>query len=183
MKKLTAVLLAFTLLVTTLPLQAAARSGKLDGAIAAETRAIAVEIEEEGVVLLKNEDNALPLGDKHVNVFGAGSVQPFYGGGDTMLTGIWSLQKPSHIIAMKNACRRDPVGFGAALRDSVKHLCQAKMKTKAFLHPERTYDDSFLGSLVSLSEWQFAFPYTVSALRYLLNNLTNMVIYLFRYIL
>ncbi len=80
MKKLTAVLLAFTLLITALPLQAAARSGKLDDVIAAETQATAVEIEEEGVVLLKNEDNALPLGDKRVNVFGAGSVQPFYGG-------------------------------------------------------------------------------------------------------
>ncbi len=126
------------------------------------------------------------ISDYSSNFTGKGYMSPVnavYGGGDTMLTGIWSLQKPSHIIAMKNACQRDPVGFGTALRESVKHLCQAKMKTKAFLYPERTYDDSFLGSLVKLSEWQFTFPYSVSALRYLLNNLTNMVIYLFRYIL
>ena len=56
------------------------KSGKLDADIAAQTRAVAVEIESEGVVLLKNEENALPLGDKRVNVFGAGSVAPFYGG-------------------------------------------------------------------------------------------------------
>ncbi|MBQ9552921.1 MAG: glycoside hydrolase family 3 protein [Clostridia bacterium] len=126
------------------------------------------------------------ISDYSSNFTGEGYMSPVnavYGGGDTMLTGIWSLQKPSQFIAMKRAYERDPVGFGSALRESVKHLCQAKMSTKAFLHPERTYDDSFLGSLVSLSEWQFSFPYSLSMLRYLLNNLTNMVIFLFRYIL
>ena len=71
----------------------------------------------------------------------------------------------------------------AALRESVRRLCSAKMRTKAFLHPERVYDDSFLGSLVSPAEWDFSFPYTSSALRYVLNNILNTVIYLFRYIL
>ncbi|MBR5618965.1 MAG: hypothetical protein IKW76_04465 [Clostridia bacterium] len=160
---------------------AAARSGKLDADIAAQTSAVAVEIESEGVVLLKNEENALPLGDKRVNVFGAGSAMPFYGG-DTMLTGVWSLQKPSHMRVMRQAYARDPIGFGTALRESVRRLCSAKMRTKAFLHPERVYDDSFLGSLVSPAEWDFSFPYTSSALRYVLNNTLNTVIYLFRYI-
>ena len=57
------------------------------------------------------------------------------------------------------------------------------MQTKAFLHPERTYDDSFLGSLDTPAEWEFTFPYSISLLRYLLNNLTNVVVYAFRYIL
>lgn len=34
---------------------------------------IANQIESEGIVLLKNEDNALPLKTKKVNVFGAAS--------------------------------------------------------------------------------------------------------------
>lgn len=126
------------------------------------------------------------ISDYSSNFTGKGYMSPVnavYGGGDTMLTGIWSLQKPSHVIAMKNALRRDPIGFGTALRVSVKNLCRAKMRTKAFLHPERTYDDSFIGSLDSPGEWNFTFPYSVSALRYLLNNLTNVVIYLFRFIL
>ena len=80
MKKLLAVLLACALLLSAVPLYASAKSGKLDEALAAETRALAVEIEAEGVVLLKNEDGALPLRGKRVNVFGAGSVLPFYGG-------------------------------------------------------------------------------------------------------
>ena len=110
-------------------------------------------------------------------------VNAVYGGGDTMLTGIWSLQRPSHVLAMRQAYARDPAGFGAALRESVKHLCKAKTHTKAFLHPERTYDDSFLDSLDTPAEWGFSFPYLLSFVRYMLNNLANVIIYAFRYIL
>ncbi len=126
------------------------------------------------------------ISDYSSNFTGVGYMSPVnavYGGGDTMLTGIWSLQKTPHILAMKQAYARNPVGFGKALRESVKHLCKAKMHTKAFLHPERAYDDSFLGSLQSPAEWDFSFPYVLSALRYVLNNLTNTVVFLFRYIL
>ena len=126
------------------------------------------------------------ISDYSSNFTGYGYMSPVnavYGGGDTMLTGIWSLQKPSHERAMRQAYADDPAGFGAALRESVKHLCKAKMHTKAFLHPERTYDDSFLESLDSFSEWHFSFPYFISFVRYVLNNLANTVIYAFRYIL
>ena len=47
MKKLLAVLLACALLLSAVPLYASAKSGKLDEALAAETRALAVEIEAE----------------------------------------------------------------------------------------------------------------------------------------
>ena len=57
-----------------------ATSGDIDPAIIAETKEIAVQIESEGIVLLKNEDNFLPLENKKVNIFGAGSVCPFFGG-------------------------------------------------------------------------------------------------------
>lgn len=126
------------------------------------------------------------ISDYSSNFTGSGYMSPVlgvYNGNDTMLTGVWLLQKPSHILAMKQAYARDPVGFGTALRAAVRHLCKAKMQTKAFLHPERVYDDSFLGSLDSLSEWNFTFPYLFSSLRYLLNNLANVVIFAFRYIL
>lgn len=38
------------------------------------------EIEAEGIVLLKNENETLPLSEKNVNVFGWGSVSPIYAG-------------------------------------------------------------------------------------------------------
>ena len=126
------------------------------------------------------------LSDYSSNFTGSGYMSPVnavYGGGDAMLTGVWSLQKPSHVSAMRQAYKRDPAGFGAALRESVRHLCKAKMRTKAFLHPERVYDDSFIGSLESPAEWSFSFPYIISFFRYVLNNIANTVIYAFRYIL
>ncbi|MCR5783520.1 MAG: glycoside hydrolase family 3 C-terminal domain-containing protein, partial [Clostridia bacterium] len=80
MKKSLAVIMICILIISSLSLCVSARSGSIDDDIAAETRALAVEVESEGVVLLKNDDQALPLSGKKVNVFGSGSVQPFYGG-------------------------------------------------------------------------------------------------------
>jgi beta-glucosidase len=42
---------------------------------------IAEEIANEGIVLLKNEDQQLPLNDKKVNVFGLAALELRYGGG------------------------------------------------------------------------------------------------------
>lgn len=52
-----------------------------------------------------------------------------------------------------------------------------KIERRAFLNEEKTYDDSYLGAVVPLSEWHFSFPYLFSLLRYILNNITYTVIY------
>ena len=114
------------------------------------------------------------------NVLGNGYMSPVlgvYNGNDTILTGIRLVFLPSHLIAVQNAYRRDPVGFGAALRQRCKELCMAKMQTRAFREPEKTYDDSLAATLVPPGEWEFRLPYLFSFFRYLLNNLTYLVIY------
>ncbi len=52
---------------------------KIDDATTAEATSLVEEIVEEGVVLLKDEDNILPATTK-LNVFGWGSTNPCYGG-------------------------------------------------------------------------------------------------------
>ncbi len=53
-----------------------------DGIAAREHAALIAEsISDEGIVLLKNEGDMLPLGDKTLNIFGAASVMMRYGGG------------------------------------------------------------------------------------------------------
>ncbi len=48
---------------------------------AKESKEVSEQIANEGIVLVKNENNALPLSDtKKINVFGWGSTQPIYGG-------------------------------------------------------------------------------------------------------
>lgn len=126
------------------------------------------------------------VSDYSSNFTGTGYMSPVlavYNGNDTILTGIWTLNKPSHVAAIKLAYRRDPIGFGKALREACKNLCIAKMQTRAFLHPEKVYDDSLAASLQKPSDWNFEFPYAFSALRYVLNNTMNVVLWLLRYVL
>ncbi len=125
------------------------------------------------------------VSDYSWNFTGTGYMSPViavYNGNDTMLTGIWAVNYPSHVIATKAAYYKDPIGFGTALREACKNLCIAKMDTKAFLEPYE-YDGSFLGALESPSEWEFESPYIFSALRFVLNNVLNAIIYVIRHIL
>ena len=86
--KIISLVLVFSLMFGNV---AFATSGDIDPAIIAETKEVAVQIESEGIVLLKNEDNFLPLENKKVNIFGAGSVCPFFGGAGSDYKGIYVL--------------------------------------------------------------------------------------------
>lgn len=126
------------------------------------------------------------LSDFSSNVTGYGYMSPVlavYNGNNALLTGITAITQPSHMAAVKLAYRRDPIGFGTALRESCKNLCIAKMRTKAFLTPDDSYDASLIGAMVKPDEWQFEQPYIFSVLRYILNNIVNVVLYGLRYIL
>lgn len=117
------------------------------------------------------------------NITGSGYMSPVlgvYNGNDTILTGIKFVFLPSHKAAVKLQYQKDPIGFGTALRERCKELCMAKMKTRAFLESEKEYDDSYLGALVPVNEWNFSFPYIFSFFRYILNNITYSVIYALR---
>lgn len=56
-------------------------TGAISEETAANSRVIVEEISSEGIILLQNEDNLLPLTDTaNINVFGWGSTNPIYGG-------------------------------------------------------------------------------------------------------
>ncbi len=126
------------------------------------------------------------VSDYSSNFTGSGYMSPVlavYNGNDTMLTGMWSLQVVQHKAAVKLAYAKDPVGFGNALREACKNLCIMKMETKAFKNPEVTYDSSLIGTLDTFDDWTFEFPYVFTFIRFVLNNIANIVIYAFRFIL
>ena len=55
--------------------------GTISDASIEKAKALCTEIAEEGIVLLKNEDNSLPLAkETKVNIFGWSSTNPVYGG-------------------------------------------------------------------------------------------------------
>ena len=125
------------------------------------------------------------VSDYSWNFTGTGYMNPViavYNGNDTMLTGIWAINCPSHVIAVTAAYYRDPIGMGNALREACKNLCIAKMETKAFLEPYE-YDGSFIGALDMPSEWNFYSPYIFSVSWYIINNILNAIIFVVRHIL
>ena len=125
------------------------------------------------------------VSDYSWNFTGIGYMSPIiavYNGNDTLLTGLWAVNLPSHVIAVTAQYYADPIGFGTALREACRHLCTVKMHTKAFQDPYE-YDDSLLGALLKPEEWEFEEPYTLSYLEYIINNVLNTVIYFVKYIL
>lgn len=59
---------------------AMAETGSLSADSIENSRAIVEEVTDEGIVLAKNDDGALPLATKKLNVFGWASTNPVYGG-------------------------------------------------------------------------------------------------------
>ncbi len=68
---------------------------------AAAGKQLSSDIGDEGVVLLKNQDGALPLTEKKLNVFGWASTNPCYGG--TGSGGVDSSQSISLLAGLENA--------------------------------------------------------------------------------
>ena len=55
--------------------------GAISEETAANSLAVVEDIAEEGIIMLKNDDNGLPLSDTtNINVFGWASTSPIYGG-------------------------------------------------------------------------------------------------------
>ena len=99
-----------------------------------------------------------------------------YNGNDAILNGIWELEKPSCLITLRNAYNRDPIGFGKALRESVRNTCRMKMFTKAFTKPREFPDAGKLSTwIIPITKWDFESPYFVSILKYGASNIVNTV--------
>ena len=125
------------------------------------------------------------VSDYSWNFTGIGYMSPIiavYNGNDTLLTGLWAVNLPSHVIAVTAQYYADPIGFGTALREACRHLCTVKMHTKAFLEPYE-YDDTLEGALIKPEEWNFESPYTLSFLEYIANNVLNTIVHFVKNIL
>ncbi|OZG58906.1 glycosyl hydrolase [Bifidobacterium myosotis] len=59
---------------------ATAEKHEMSAATIAKTNKLAVDIEREGITLLQNNDDTLPLAAGNINVFGWASTNPIYGG-------------------------------------------------------------------------------------------------------
>ncbi|MBR6785039.1 MAG: glycoside hydrolase family 3 C-terminal domain-containing protein [Clostridia bacterium] len=141
MLKTVSVIMSLVLLVVSFAPCATATSGDIDPAIIAETKQIAIDIEGEGIVLLKNEDNVLPLEGKKLNIFGAGSVCPFFGGAGS---GCVTSDNP---VSFYDALDEEGIEYNAELRKIYEDYCG----TSAIPHTQNTVINNALGLVLAKS--------------------------------
>ncbi len=121
------------------------------------------------------------VSDYSNNFIGNGYMSPvlaIYNGNDTMLTGVWFLNMPSHIAAVEMQYYADPIGFGTAMREACRNILNAKMKTKAFLEPGYFVDNEDI--TIKEEDWEFTEPYTISFFNYEFTNFVNKIVMILR---
>ncbi len=119
------------------------------------------------------------VSDYSNNFIGNGHMSPVlavYNGNDTMLTGVWFLNMPSHVAAIKGQYYIDPIGFGTALREACKNIINVKMKTKAFLEPGYFVDNEDL--IIKEDDWTD--NSTFGAFNFELTNFVNRIVMILR---
>lgn len=121
------------------------------------------------------------VSDYSNNFVGSGHMSPVlavYNGNDTMLTGVWLLNMPSHITAVEMQYYADPIGFGTALREACRNIMNVKMKTKAFLEPGYFVDNEDL--TIKEEDWVHTEPHIISVLNFEFSNFVNQLVMLLR---
>ncbi len=121
------------------------------------------------------------VSDYSNNFIGNGHMSPvlaIYNGNDTMLTGVWFLNMPSHIAAVQIQYYADPIGFGTAMREACRNILNAKMKTKAFLEPGYFVDNEDL--TIKEEDWEYTEPRILSMLNLEFSNFINQIVMIFR---
>ena len=96
-------------------LPAAASTGTVDEEAWEGSRVVAKQIEAEGIVLLENKDQALPLEQNaKVNVFGTSSLDPFLGGGGS---GAIAVDNEDHLIDFYEGLTNAGISYNQDLYD------------------------------------------------------------------
>lgn len=75
-----AICLTVMLLIPFMTVSVKASTGNIDASVVADSLEVAMQIEAEGIVLLENKEQVLPLSaEQQVNVFGCAAIDPYYG--------------------------------------------------------------------------------------------------------
>ena len=115
-KRVVVVFLSTIMITTTCgTLSAEASTGSIDSSIVTESLEVAKQIEAEGIVLLKNDENVLPLtNEQKINVFGCAAIDPYFGS-----TGSGSI-KSDTMIGFYDALSGEGISFNDTLYQTYK---------------------------------------------------------------
>ena len=128
-KRALAVLLAATMAVPG-SIPSMASTGTVDEQAWEGSRVVAKQIEAEGIVLLKNDNQALPLEQEaKVNVFGTSSLDPFLGGGGS---GAISVDNEDHLIDFYEGLAGAGISYNQELYDIYDVWYEANKTDESF---------------------------------------------------
>ncbi|MCI7813203.1 MAG: glycoside hydrolase family 3 C-terminal domain-containing protein [Lachnospiraceae bacterium] len=130
----------------------AASGAMINAEVNKQAQAVALEIAEEGMVLIKNDNNVLPLNGKKVNVFGASSVNPILGGG-----GSGSINTEGGYISLYESLENAGIEYNTELKEAYENWsASSQIDTSvgggAYIHTA-TDDGSVSSSSALNSEW------------------------------
>lgn len=136
-------------------LSLASGEGTLTEESIAGAEELAQQIAEEGIVLLKNDDQLLPLADhKNLNVFGWASTAPCYGG-----TGSGALNDSYHIVDLLEGLSNAGFTTNTEISDFYREYAEARPEIGMFAQdwtlPEpsaETYPDEMMENAREFSE-------------------------------
>lgn len=103
---------------------------------------VARKVQDEGMVLLRNENATLPLQTKAISVFGAGAARPVYGGGGA--GGI----APTSVDSLYDALAAEGFSYDTSLYNLYSNFAFAgKASTDTFKKPGKDFFDVVLPSI------------------------------------
>lgn len=112
-KMLIAMILAATMILSSAISASAYLAAYDDSPVRTEAEKVALQTAEEGIVLLKNNQNLLPfVSGKKVNIFGAASYDPYLDGG-----GSGAIRRSSKLINFYQALDASGVQYNTDLKD------------------------------------------------------------------
>ena len=129
-------------------------SGTLSEETITQTEDLAVEIEQEGIVLLENEGDTLPLDGSRVNVFGWASTSPIYGG-----TGSGSMNDQYETTSILQGLSEAGIETNSELTDFYTSYCAERQVNDVSYQdwtlpepPVDTYSDELLANAREFSD-------------------------------
>lgn len=136
-------------------LSLASGTGTLTEESIAGAEELAQQIAEEGIVLLQNDDQTLPLADnKNINVFGWASTAPCYGG-----TGSGALNDSYHIVDLLEGLSNAGFNTNTELSDFYRAYAESRPEIGMFAQdwtlpepPAETYSDEMMENAREFSE-------------------------------
>lgn len=136
-------------------LSLASGTGTLTEESIAGAEELAQQIAEEGIVLLQNDDQMLPLAEnKNLNVFGWASTAPCYGG-----TGSGALNDSYHIVDLLEGLSNAGFNTNTELSDFYKEYAEARPEIGMFAQdwtlpepPVETYSEEMMENAKEFSE-------------------------------